>query len=108
MSHCHIYEEAMSHMDGSCHTYEGVMSHMSDIGRVRVTQLQVGKGVDESCHTYAGAKSHVNGSCHMWMSHVTCEWVMSHVDESCHKYWETAMQESLHIHVCDVVREIYV
>jgi len=28
--------------------------------------------------------SHMNESCHMWMSHVTCEWVMSHVNESCH------------------------
>jgi len=25
-------------------------------------------------------------SCHMWMSHVTCEWVMSHVNESCHMW----------------------
>jgi len=24
--------------------------------------------------------------CHMWMSHVTCEWVMSHVNESCHMW----------------------
>jgi len=30
--------------------------------------------------------SHVNESCHMWMSHVTCEWVMSHVNESCHMW----------------------
>ena len=27
--------------------------------------------------------SHVNESCDMWMSHVTYEWVMSHMNESC-------------------------
>jgi len=28
--------------------------------------------------------SHMNESCHIWMSHVTYEWVMSHMNESCH------------------------
>ena len=26
----------------------------------------------------------MNESCHIWMSHVTYEWVMSHMNESCH------------------------
>jgi len=43
--------------------------------------------------------SYVNESCHMWMSHVTCEWVMSHVNESCHMWMSTSRHnESCHIY----------
>jgi len=28
--------------------------------------------------------SHVSASCHMWVSHVTCGWVLSHMSASCH------------------------
>jgi len=41
--------------------------------------------------------SRVNKSCHVWMSHVTCGWVMSRVNESCQMWkrhvtcvWDTS------------------
>jgi len=34
-------------------------------------------------HGDTGVMSHMNESCHIWMSHVTYEWVMSHMNESC-------------------------
>ena len=46
--------------------------------------------MNESCHiwmshvTYEWVMSHMNESCHIWMSHVTYEWVMSHMNESLH------------------------
>jgi len=45
---------------------------------------------NESCHVWMShvtcgwVMSHMNESCHIWMSHVTYEWVMSHMNESCH------------------------
>jgi len=33
--------------------------------------------------TYEWLRSHVNGPCHMWKSHVTYQWVMSHMNEPC-------------------------
>jgi len=44
----------------------------------------------KSCHvwmshvTYEWVMSRMNESCHVWMSHVTYEWVMSRMNESCH------------------------
>jgi len=40
---------------------------------------------DDSCQrvTLEWAISHIE-SCHIWMSHVTYKWVMSHMNESCH------------------------
>ena len=32
--------------------------------------------------------SRIKESCHVWVSHVTCEWVVSRVSESCHA-WES-------------------
>jgi len=40
--------------------------------------------------------SHVNESCHMWMSHVTYEWVVSHMKESCH-IWRSRVRHMLHV-----------
>jgi len=46
--------------------------------------------MDESCHicmshvTYELVMSHTCESRHIWMSHVTYAWVTSHMDESCH------------------------
>jgi len=46
--------------------------------------------MNESCHiwmshvTYEWVMSHMNESCHIWMSHVTYEWVMSHMNAACH------------------------
>jgi len=44
--------------------------------------------MNESCHiwmshvTYEWVMLHMNESCHIWMSHVTYEWVMSNMNES--------------------------
>jgi len=44
----------------------------------------------ELCHiwvshvTYECVMSQTNKSCHIWMSNVACEWVMSRTNESCH------------------------
>ena len=43
--------------------------------------------------------SHVNESCHMWMSHVTREWVMSHVNESCHMWMSHVIYEGVASHM---------
>ena len=46
--------------------------------------------MNESCHiwmshvTYEWVMSHMNESCHIWTSHVPFEWVMSQMNESCH------------------------
>jgi len=48
--------------------------------------------------------SHLNASCHMWMSHVTCEWVMSHVNASCHVWMSYVTCEWVMSHAtCDWV-----
>ena len=42
---------------------------------------------------------HVNESCHIWMSHVTCEWVMSHMNESCHIWMSHVTYEWVTSHI---------
>ena len=48
--------------------------------------------MNEPCHiwmshvTYEGVMSHMNESCHIWMSHVPYKGVMSHINESCQIY----------------------
>jgi len=71
----------------------------------------------------------MNEACHIWMSHVTCEsvmshmnqsclayeWVTSHMNQSCHNWmrhvtyeWATAqMKESCHIWMSHVVTYVY-
>jgi len=72
--------------------------------------------VNESCHMWMShvtcewVMSHVNESCHMWMSHVTCEWVMSYMNESRHIWmshvtygWVMShMYESCHVCISHV------
>jgi len=73
----------------------------------------------ESCHiwmshvTYEWAMSHTNESCCIWMSHVAYEWVMSHVNTSRH-IWVTVityqrvmsrMSESCHVQMSHITRE---
>ena len=48
--------------------------------------------------------SHVNESCHIGMSHVTCEWVMSHRNESCHMWMSHVTFEWITSHVHAGVR----
>jgi len=51
--------------------------------------------------------------CHIWMSHITCEWDMSHVDESCHIWIShvtherdmSHMNETCHIWMSHVTHE---
>jgi len=38
--------------------------------------------------------SHVNESCHTWMRHVACKWVMSHVNESCHIHRKNSLEKT--------------
>jgi len=78
----------VTHMNGSCHAYQRVMS--------RVSTSHV---MNESCHAYQWAMPRIsmhhvtnadwgawdmydvvrNEWCHMWISHATGEWVMSHI-----------------------------
>jgi len=59
----------MSHLKGSCHTL---------MSRSRVRRKWVMRHMKKSCHV-AGVMSHVDESWHIWMRHVTCEYVMSHM-----------------------------
>jgi len=49
--------------------------------------------MSDSCHiwmshiTYEWVMSHMNKSCEIWMSHVTYEQVISHMNESCIFFW---------------------
>ena len=70
----------------------------------------IDRGMNESCHmwmshvTYEWVMSYMNESCHIWMSHGTCEWVMSHIAASCHIWmcqvtYQWVMSQS-HITAC--------
>ena len=93
----------MSHMNESCRIW---MSHVTYYTHKRVTSH------DESCHTYewvlpcSMSLSTHQGSeykrMHVWMSHVTYEWVMSRMNESCHVCmshvtYEWVVYEACHI-----------
>jgi len=82
---CHAY----SHPWQMLHTCEWVMSRMRD-----VTHGDSAEGVSrKECHDYSIHCTQMNESCsvtmtrsiaHIWMSHVSYEWIMSHPNESCH------------------------
>jgi len=69
-----------------------------------------------SCHiwmshvTYGWVMSHMNESCHVWMSHVKYGWVMSRMNESCHVWishvtygWVMSrLNESCHVWISHV------
>jgi len=69
-------------------------SHIND-SRINVRTSRVTCGcvmtrINESCHTWALLAPSLEAlmstryvTCHMWMSHVTCEWFISHANESC-------------------------
>jgi len=62
--------------------------------------------MDGSCQiwmghiTYEWGMTHVNESCHMGLSRVTWEWVMPHVNESCHMWMN--VNESCHMWMSDI------
>jgi len=45
-------------------------------------------------------------SCHMWMSHVTCEWVMLHMYESCHVWIHLVTHEYVISHMALKMQEV--
>jgi len=57
--------------------------------------------MNESCHIWMShvihewVVSHMNESCHTWMSRVTYEWVMSYMNESCHIWMSHVIHECL-------------
>jgi len=61
--------------------------------------------MNESCHiwmshvTYEWIMSHMNESCHTWMSHVTYEWVMPHINEPCHAWMSHVTYEWVMSHM---------
>ena len=102
---CHTYECVMSHTNmtvaaamhtppclwvESYHTYgcescHMQMSHMTRANALRHTRmgpshLRIHRCFTESCHTYQRVKSHV------WMRHITYEWVTSRMNESRHTW----------------------
>jgi len=99
----------MSYLNKSRHIY---MSHVIDkCGRSymksHITYTWV-KCAELSADSLAvihvtGVMSHMNESCHIWMSHVTYEWVMSHMNESCHIWMRHA---TYHVYVYVYVTEV--
>jgi len=80
------YAWVLSHMNAPCHiwirhvTYEWVFSHMNDIMYERVTlNMNESWYVRISQVTRIWAMLHVPASCHVCMSHVIYEWVVSHM-----------------------------
>ena len=89
------YEWGVSHMNESCHAWLGYVTYHLSKGLV----VSIGwvSWIDvKSIHESLASVDRVNGlrqmslakpireSCHVWMSHVTCELVVSHMNESCH------------------------
>jgi len=80
---CHMWPNhvtrgwVMSHVNESWHN-QGVCTHAATQG----PEGKVMPCVIESRHML----SRVIESCHMWLSHVTCDWGMSRVIESCHVF----------------------
>jgi len=96
MSHV-TYEWVMSHMNESWHiwmsrvTYEWVMSHMNESCPIWINDVTCEKTRHTCVHearmvwmSHATGKTVTTRIRHMWLSHVTCDWVMSSGIESCH------------------------
>jgi len=70
----------------SCHVYGWVMSYMKE------SLMSISTAIGQTIVIHRDTKQQngmsqvtcTNESCHIWMSHVTFEWVMSHLNESCH------------------------
>jgi len=95
------HKQAMPHkkkMDESCHAREWVIWENESFEREIELFQQMSRfrkwviSENESFYVHEtvcweiGIRhvTHMNESCHIWMSHVTYEWVMSHMNESCH------------------------
>jgi len=106
-THVHLCTSFVCDVCGIWGVYEGVMSFVCDVfGMSGVYEWVTSfvcdvcgmSGVYEwvishICHTHV--TSHVNESCHVWMSHAMCEWVMSHVNEP--YQWDLYVS---YIHMC--------
>ena len=84
---CHTYEWVMSHINESCHNNDKAMSRMHELLQdddcVVLTHTRVTLAkcvvilmtvVKWLYLTYEWVMSRVNGTCHMWLSHVTYAW----------------------------------
>jgi len=138
---CHIrmshvpHERVMSHINEPCHTHTWVMSRMnksrltllSHVTRTR--QPHQGPKQVMPCHIwkriatshmshvlYGWVTSLLDQPHHLWISHVSCEWVMSRMNESCPMSSSTSprahtslvmshMNESCHIRMSHVLHE---
>ena len=76
---CDIY--SLRRVMTSWHVMTWVKSHVTWCVTTRINEL---------CHTWALLAPSLEAlmstryvTCHMWMSHVTCEWFISHANESC-------------------------
>jgi len=118
MRHILIVSHRMSHM---WYRRAWVMcGRLVDSFNIRVTWMNHMWINKKWCHvneTYTYCvlwnKSDVNESWHIWMSHVTYEWVMSRMNEPCHvwmshatsKWVMSRMNESCHIWMSHVTYE---
>ena len=95
--------ESTSHVNQSCHTS---VDHTNESSHTSASQWVMScQRVSESCHVCQWVVSRMTELCHVWMSHVTHErvmssmhnsnshanesyrihdWVISHVNKSCH------------------------
>jgi len=90
----------VTHLNGSCHWYDWVTSHMN------YTNAWVMSHMNESCHIWMSRvtyewimshrMSHVTYESHLWMSHVTYACVMSHPSWPCHISWKSLVTYEWH------------
>ena len=97
MSHIHI-----SHMNKSCHIWMSHVTHMYESHHMCSSHVPHKRDIPHvygSGHMWMNHVTGINESCrkyewvtlHIWMSHVTCEWVKSLIIESCLTYkWVTS------------------
>ena len=97
-----VFNRRISPLHRHLHTSHGVIFL---VWYFFTTALYVlAKFVLEKCtlqqHLLHVCDSTYDESCHIWMSHVTYEWVMSHMNESCHIWMSHVTYEQLlpHMH----------